>query len=262
MTYPTNKQHKLVKHGAPDQKGVTLLLAILILSSVMAISFSLATILLVEVRTSGDLARTEPALYGAHAVTEEALFKIKRRANNSQFPTYSNTVSYIALNNTSQDYADPIQQIKIPPNRTLRYSLHDPNNMGGPSNYNKVKLTYLVSGSSSSGITVWICELDPANPPSDPNNTCQNLSTGNPVMIVKGSLLRPSMSTLTTNLNPNYQQEIILVNSESDYQYVKMETWDSGNNPKGVPYFAEKAVDINANNSGVSRKVRVIVPVN
>jgi len=44
------------------QSGVTLLLAILILSSIMAISFSLATILFVEIRTSGDFIRTEPAI--------------------------------------------------------------------------------------------------------------------------------------------------------------------------------------------------------
>ncbi len=245
-----------------SQSGVTLLLAILILSSVMAISFSLATILLVEVRTSGDLSRTEPALYGAHAVTEEALFKIKRRANDSAFPNYSSNISSMAVVNTAQDFTDAIQQIKVPPNKTLRFSLHDPSNMSGPSNYSKLRLTYLVSSGENDGIEVWICEINPVSPPSDANANCNNLSQSNTAMIVKGTLLRSNYPSLVVNLITSDQQEIILVNNETYSQYVKMETWDSANNPKGIPYFAEKAVDINANNSGVSRKVRVLVPVN
>ncbi|MCL5774788.1 MAG: hypothetical protein M1333_01085, partial [Patescibacteria group bacterium] len=53
------------------QSGVTLLLAILVLSAIMAISFSLATIIFIEVRTSGDLVRTEGAIFGADAVSEQ-----------------------------------------------------------------------------------------------------------------------------------------------------------------------------------------------
>lgn len=60
------------------QAGVTLLLSILVLSAIVAISFSFASIILVEIRSSGDVARTEPAFYAVQGVVEETIFKIKR----------------------------------------------------------------------------------------------------------------------------------------------------------------------------------------
>lgn len=61
-----------------NQEGVSLMLAVLILSAVTAIAFSLATIVFIEIRSSGDSARTEPALYATLGATEEALFQYKR----------------------------------------------------------------------------------------------------------------------------------------------------------------------------------------
>lgn len=60
------------------ESGVTLMLAVLVLSAITAVAFSLATIVFIEIRSSGDAARTEPALYSTLGVTEEALFQYKR----------------------------------------------------------------------------------------------------------------------------------------------------------------------------------------
>lgn len=72
MTYRTDKQ------GLPGEEGITLMLAILILSAITAIAFSLASIIFIEIRASGDVMRTEPALYAAQSVTEEAFYQYKR----------------------------------------------------------------------------------------------------------------------------------------------------------------------------------------
>ncbi len=66
-----------------SQDGVTLLLAVLILAAITAIAFSLAAIITIEIRSSGDVLRTEPALYAVQAVTEEALFKYKREVTDA-----------------------------------------------------------------------------------------------------------------------------------------------------------------------------------
>lgn len=76
MIFPT-------ANSKQSQAGVTLLLAILILAAITAIAFSLAAITTIELRSSGDVLRTEPALYGAQAVTEEAFFKYSRAVPNA-----------------------------------------------------------------------------------------------------------------------------------------------------------------------------------
>jgi hypothetical protein len=61
-----------------SQAGVSLMLAVLVLASITAIAFSVATIVFIEIRSAGDSFRTEPALYATLGVTEEALFQYKR----------------------------------------------------------------------------------------------------------------------------------------------------------------------------------------
>src|SRR5512141_2858685 len=74
------------------QQGVTLLLGLLIFTGVIAISFSVATIIFVEIKASGDVLRTEPSFYEAFASTEEALFRVKRNASVST-TTFLNNVT-------------------------------------------------------------------------------------------------------------------------------------------------------------------------
>src|SRR5579864_1216596 len=78
MTFLTNKFN--IKHSTSNirQEGVTLLLGLLILASLLAISFSLASILFIEVRSSSDLLKSESSLYAATGVGEESLFNLKR----------------------------------------------------------------------------------------------------------------------------------------------------------------------------------------
>jgi len=259
------------------QAGVTLLLAVLVLASILAISFSMATILLVEVRTSGDLLRTEPAFYAAQAITEEVIFKVKRKIPSNQI-TYTSQIGVVNLNNPAPvetSTTTPAFQIKVAPGTTFittsnRYALYNPSvqDPTAGSNYGKIRLTYLTTGNSDA-LTVYICQFDPSDPPDTYTNppACSNTIADAywPGSDYRGFPLKPSNSPREWLLDPAKQQEIILFNSGSTGNiHVQIEGFGPSPSytPKGIPYADETAVDINANNSGVNRKIRVIVPKN
>ena len=55
-----------------------MLMSVLILAAVTSVVLSLAAISINEIRTSGDLLKTEPSITGAEALAEQALFKSVR----------------------------------------------------------------------------------------------------------------------------------------------------------------------------------------
>lgn len=278
MMFRVNKMtHTKYNTHNTGEAGITLLLSILILSSILAISFSLATILFVEVRTSGDLLRTEPALYGAQAITEEAIFKIKRKVPEGQL-TYSKQIGNVNLNDpppSESSTTTPVFQTKVDagtgfedtPNRYAIYDSGNPNPLAG-SKYGKVKLTYLTTGNDDP-LTVYICEFDPSDPPDTYTNPppCSNTASDVywPASDYRGFSLTPSNSPREWVLDPNKQQEIILYNSGSTGKiHVRIEGFGASPSytPKGIPYAGETAVDINAEHGGVSRKLRALIPAN
>ena len=100
-----------------SQRGVTLLLAILVLSAVLAISFSLSTILLLEVRSSGDLTRSEASLYASTGISEQAAFDLKRQVSCgsgcSFIGNFNNNValsSIVMSSSTNPSFLDQIKQ--------------------------------------------------------------------------------------------------------------------------------------------------------
>lgn len=271
----------LKSYRQDSQKGLTLLLAILVLSSVLAISFSIATILFVEVRTSGDLLRTEPALYGAQAISEEAIYKIKRHV--SAGFSYTDKLGNVVLNSPPPQesvYTNPILTEKVAAGTTFvntpnHYVFNDPNNPTQGSNYGRVRLTYLSTGNSDH-LTVYICEFDPNKPYNPSGNypaayttiVCTDpYSTEYWLATAKGSNISPNTpeSLRTWDLDPTKQQELIIYNSGSTGPiYVQIEAFGPAPNyvPTGIPYVGKAAVNINAENSGVSRKLRVEIPTN
>jgi hypothetical protein len=264
--------------GGKREAGMTLLLALLVLSSIMAISFSIATILLVEVRSSGDLLKTEPVLYGAESVTEEAIYKIKRQVPASLF-SYPASIGNIQLNNPpplESSTTTPVYRVVVLPNtnfqNTTNHYILAPSGVVSGSNYGRIKLTYLDNGNTSS-LTVYVCEYNP-NLPHDPGgglpNSYRTIVCSEPnsdeYWLPDGkafSLSLSGYSSYTWTLNPNKQQEIILYNSASPSNiYVQIEAFGPAPTytPTGVPYSNAKSVDINASNAGVYRKIKVEVP--
>ncbi len=247
------------------------MLSILVLSSIMAISFSLATILLVELRNSGDLLRTESSYYGSQAVTEEALFKLKRQAT----VTYSGSIGEVALNNPAPietKLTEPIFQDKVAPltstsNTTSRYPLFDTANLTGGSGYGYVTITRLPSGNNDP-LYVYFCQFDPNapidtyTPVSEPCTYFSSSSTGY-WNLTNGFNYNLSSTEGSKSwfINSSMQQQIILVNPGSTGNInFSIQAYDTGGNPKGIPYSGKTAVEIVGGLGGVSRKIRVVIP--
>ena len=267
-----------------SQSGVTLLIALLILSTVMAISFSLSAILLSEARNSGDLIRTEPAIYGANGVTEEAIFNVKRTTGST---AYSSAVGNVQITSTSTPLNNAVQVVKVPTNSdsftTSKniYALYNINSPYASSTYSRIQVTFLDTNTPGTQIHIYLCQWDPTNPPLNSNgsyaNVCSQASPPNTlsynyITYPDTSPLSPATNnTWDTNLNcggcmnPNYQQELIIYQSHlSQYPannaYVQITTYDRAGVPKGIPYFGQTAVSISAGNGNVTRNIKAVIP--
>jgi hypothetical protein len=270
-----------------SQEGVTLFLAILVLSSILAISFSLATILFIEVRTSGDLTKTEGALAGANGVAEQALFNIKRsvtcdNTNTNKNCYTSNFTNHVVLNGDPQTttIASPNLVDKVLPtsnsvaNTENKYDFCSintpPTNPDGTPNgcgYGKVTVTYEPSGNTDQ-MMVYLCQFDASGNTTYASPPCTDLSDsywasgscGTPVMTQNGGC--PSQSW---TLDLSKQQQLIIYNGNqvsTQDMFVQIQTYAdiAGTIPKGLPYANKTAVSINAINGQVGRKLKVVIP--
>jgi len=259
------------------RSGVTLLIAILILSTVLAVSFSLATILLAETRNSGDLLRTEPAFYADNAVSEEAIFNIRR---NTGVTSYSSSVGVFAVSNTSTPLNDPVQKITVPSNSNSFagssniYALYNPSNPYAAGGYGRIKINFIDTNTPGATLHIYLCQWDPLNPPKNPDGSYKNVcsspndSSYMSFQDTSPAPLSPGQTWDTQTdcggcMNSNYQQELILYQTQGSLPanaYVQLSTYDSSGSPLGIPYFGQTAVTITSANNGVSRDVKVIVP--
>jgi hypothetical protein len=268
------------------QAGVTLLLAILILSSVLAISFSLATIMFIEVRSSGDLLKTEPALYAATGVGEQAFFNLERHAcpSGSSSCYISNFSNNVTLNGTPTVLATstPIVTVVVKAGSSFntslnRYDFCAVTAGSGPCNYGLVTVNYITTNGSNDNLYAYLCEFNPnaiapypTTPCTQPDKTqgYWNVPEGSNI----GSLLADGSVNLTRYnsseswlLNPNLQQQLILTNPSGGADiYVKISTYADqlGSVGKGLPYTGKTAVSINTINAAIGRKIQVEVPNN
>lgn len=268
------------------QAGVTLLLAILILSSVLAISFSLATIMFIEVRSSGDLIRTEPALYAATGVGEQAFFNLERHACTGTGGTCSYTTNFsnnvtMPVQPTILSTSTPIFTDKIKGGSDFHATLnkYDFVTSGAlGSKYGKVTVNYITTNSSNNVLYAYLCQFDPNRtdylsvPCTTVNTSVQDQGywkapddSGVGSLNIEGSVSMTSLtnSSVSWTLDPNLQQQLILTNlAGSGDIYVKIATYadQAGTIGKGLPYIGKTAVGINTINASVGRKIQVEVP--
>lgn len=286
-----NKQSsKIQKHA---RAGVTLLLAIIVLSSILAISFSLATVLFIEIRTSGDLLRTEPAFYAASGLGEQALFKLKRSVCtiSTQNCTFNYTTQFdnnVSFSGTPQQTSTttPVFQDKVPANTVFTsnsdtgniYSFYDPTNTnpGAGSGYGKVIVTNLNTGNpGGTTLYAYMCQYDPTFPvnTSGNANTYYTPPCSDPSTTTHGSSSSYWQLSGANNYpigigaqgiwypDPTKQQELILVNGNNYPIYVQVETYGPDiNTPKGLPLQGKTAIALNTNFGTVGRKIQVVVP--
>jgi hypothetical protein len=284
-----------INNKQSNQQGVTLLLSILLLAAIMAISFSLTTVLFIEIRSSNDLLRTEGALYGATGIGEQALFNLKRQACNGNAPNCytANYTNNVVLSSNPQEItaSNPIFNDKVvagsdfdSTQKKYDFCGTSPNydaitNLVTGCGYGKVTINYIATNNLSDSIKVYLCEWDPnstyltsGSPCSVPGSasywkgpcttSCDALGTG--IKESDGSVILNSgvSNTASWSLNPNLQQQLIVVNSSgSNDVYYSVASYDADMiTPKGLPFVGKTAITISTSNSGVGRRIQVNVP--
>jgi hypothetical protein len=261
------KSKFLIPNGYKKQAGVTLLLSLLILSAVTAISFSLATIVFIETRASSDVQRTEPALYGTLAVLEDASFDIKRGAGNPR-PTQMNCLSpgvCVNMTSTVSSLRDNTIIEKIPStasdyNSSVKFYLINPDDLytdvdgdGSPDGgYGKIRVTNIGNvpfRASLCKFTVNDCVSGTA--------TWEFDTLLNPASSVELSITDDSFM-------PKYSYQLYLVygGAGTTDAFAEIESFDAnGSTPKGLPYFGQKLLDVQATYVGITRRYRALIPV-
>ncbi len=257
------------------QPGVTLLLGILLLSAILAISFSLSTVIFIEVRSSGDLLKTEGALYGATGLGEQAFFNLIRKVSSPTYYTlFDNNVSLNGPPEVS-GISTPIFSGKILTNATftstdVKYDFCGSVATTSGCSFGKVTVTYIPTNSGSDSLYAYLCQWDPNSFSGDPC-TVEGESywqapsePGGAVLTSAGSVqLTPTTNPIVSwTLDPNLQQELVFTNpSGVSNIYFSVATYAvDGVTPKGLPYVGKTAVIVNTQNGSVGRKIQVTVP--
>ncbi len=266
------------KNYFKKQQGVTLLLAIILLAAILSISFSIATILFIEIRVSGDLTRTEASLYAANGVSEQAIFNYKRDVcsvsgqNCSYVSAFNNGVTLNGsptINTTST----PVLTILLAPGKTKILDFCSAVATTTGCGYGKVTVqNVLPNQSPPDQVNLYMCEWNAANtnptlygtggPCSDKDNYHNYwlfpYSGGTSYQVVLNSLT--NLQAQWTSLNPDYQQELSIINNGSKSVYLSVSTFGADGNPLGLPYVGSTSVTVDTSNATVGRRILVTVP--
>jgi hypothetical protein len=265
MTFLTSN-HKLrtgKTRSYSDQAGISLLLAILILSAITAVAFSLATIVFIEVRSSGDVIRTEPALYATMGVTEEALFQYKRFidytnvSNGFDVPSCQPTSAAVCnLNGVvmtlpgSQPLAfddSPRVQV-VQPGETVVLPLYYP-----ATNFNQIysSIRFEILPTSVDGLDINFNETD-----INGNTTAEFKK---PITLQAGDA-----AYTFNNFSDGLQYDLVLTNTSSsqDISVSIASTKLDGTTPSGLPFLGEQVLRIKANYQDLlTRTYEVRIPI-
>jgi hypothetical protein len=256
------------KTQSGSQAGISLMLAVLVLSAITAIGFSLATIILTEIRASGDVMRTEPAVYANLGVTEEAFFQYKRgiptNTLNVTNCSSSGTANICVINNVllnnpaptvlSYDVVPKVDVIFANTKNTYQmYDLSDFNKQ-----FSKVKVDFLQNGSTGN-LAITIRKTDDNGnvtyPLCAPNtNPCSTIiTTGSPAFSFNSFDLRGQYDLILENLNSVTGDNIV----------ASISTYDPSNSNllKGLPFNGRKVLDVYAKYLGLTRKYTIRIPL-
>lgn len=219
------------------ERGITMLLSILILASLSVMVFSLASIVINEIRTSGDLIRTEPNIVAAQAATEDGLYLAMRGLGslNACSPTpapviYSNGVSVV----TCADYYYPNPyDFNLSASSRQDFYLYDPVNQLNNPGYTGVS----VNLTSGYGGTVYLCNFNITDCVGGPYVATYSLSP-----------LTPSWSY--NALDPALKYQLVIVNSASG-----LTSYRASGTPFGLPS-GVTTIKATASSGGLTRKLQ------
>lgn len=249
----------MTKDKTKTQAGVTLMLAVLILAAITAVAFSMVTIVLVEIKTSGDELRTEPALYATLGVTEEALFQYKRFINTG-FSVVDCTPSsrhICDINNVTMSFPgdQPIEyddSPKIQPvsNRsTITLPMYLATDFD--QQYSSVKVEMIPIGSTAQ-LYVKLVKTDIDNTVTDPVAEAYITEGGIPFQY--NSFASTGQYDLVLDNDANSSDVAVSITTT---RFNKPEPTD----PDGLPFVGEQVLRIMANYLGLSRTYQVRIPI-
>ena len=239
-----------------SQAGVTLMLAVLILAAVTAVAFSLATVVFIEIRTSGDVLKTEPNVYATIGVTEEALFQYKRfipTSNGFNVPGCT-PASVCNINNVTlqmlgtQPIAyDDSPKIQVVPSRTkVSLPMYMANDFS--KQYNSVQVDMLPIGS---GVNLQVSLIR-----TDINNNVTTASIG--------SISEGGSNFVYSNMDTG-QYDLVLDNTGNSADVTVSITTVRNNkpigDPDGLPFVGQAVLRIMANYLGLTRTYQVQIPI-
>ncbi len=236
MTYL--QDHKL-NNGKRKQEVVTLLLAILILSAITAIVFSIAAIAVNEIKTSSDLTRTEPVLTAAEAVAEDSLFKLVRGLGTVSACTSpgSTVVAGVTVTTCASYYLDNPYSFSLAADDQRDFYLYNPTDQAQAPGYTQVSVQ-ITSGSTG---TIYFCTAEVSNCIATPEAT-QTISMAGPTTWTS--------SPLTTT----QQYQLMVVNGAGGTS-----SYSVTGSPNGLPAGTTTIQD-SGKNQGVTRKLEITVP--
>lgn len=231
------------------------------LAAVIAVAFSLAAIVFVEIRVSGDVLRTEPAMYATFGVTEEALFQYKRFIDPDPLvldvPNCmpAKTLSVCEINNVTLTMpgSQPIQYDSSPRIETIarqtevRLPMYLVNDF--TRQYTNVQVDLLPIGSGSS-LRVNLVKTDSDGTVTDPVLSDTYISEGGAPFSYSG-------------FDTNGQYDLVLDNTanNTDVTASITSTRVNGATPAGLPYTGEQVLRIMADYLGVTRTYQVRIPI-
>ncbi len=241
------------------------MLSLLVLAAITAISFSLATIVFIELRSSGDVVRSEPSLYATLGITEEALFQYKRFVNerSNGVPVNPPLLDVVACE------PDPsvcdLGGLSFDANEDIELLDYDVNPRIQTIYAGETTSIPLYNSSTNYDAQYGLVQLEMV--PADHNYNLDILlegvaEDGSPLTPQPYTLSEGSATTITAMGVPGYQYELSLINNSPENFLVQIYSYATNMSTlKGLPFIGRKVLRVEANHLGITRTYWVNIPV-
>ena len=223
------------------EEGITLLIAIVILSSVLFITFSLSSVILREIGAARATLQTEPAISGSDAGSEVGIYAVVR--NTGAFTgTQTLAQSGVEYEYETDHFRSPFY-FSIDVGQIRRFQIYNPNDPFPVSPDNDFHSVTLSGVSATAQMLVYYS--------SEPPEEGGLPFCGGPVSSPSGSLTCILDNPL--NGDDRYWVEVIPLGGLA--MTGALDTTDNAGQPKGMP--APPVLDVTGTLGDVQRKIRV-----
>lgn len=245
MSKHRRKINKVLAGSDKSQRGVTLLLTLMILAAISAIVFSISIITLNEVKTSSDEINSEPAITAAEGKAEDMLYTDIRGLDTSCTGTPLNeTFPSSGVRSTFENsyYYPGTYNVTVPASSSLALYLYDPCLPGNPAHYTSIMVQLGIPGNANVALCSWALA------------TCQTSPD------VASDALSAGQSTPAYSLDPSSQYQLILTNTTAAPESFGLTT--TSDTPAIVTGMPAPFITIITTGSlgGVTRKIQTLLP--